>query len=35
MKGIKIAGFALAAIVVAGLIINAKDIARYIRISRM
>jgi hypothetical protein len=32
---IRIAGFTVAAIVVAGILMNAKDIARYIRISSM
>jgi hypothetical protein len=35
MSMIKIAGFAVAAIVVAGIFMSAKDIARYIRISSM
>jgi len=35
MNVAKFAGFTFAAIVVAGLLMNAKDIARYIRISSM
>jgi hypothetical protein len=35
MRGLKIAGFTIAAIVIVGLLMSAKDIARYIRISSM
>jgi hypothetical protein len=35
MSGLRIAGITIAALVVAGLLISAKDIARYIRISSM
>jgi hypothetical protein len=35
MSGLRIAGITIAALVVAGLLLSAKDIARYIRISSM